>query len=94
MRPLKFALPTLALIADVVRSMLKTRVTLGNICFVLLNLIKRFIFVMFKLLHPPNVHTVNIHIFSLVHQLRLLLALTFAAFHARLVGVLIYIFSG
>ena len=45
------ALSTLALIADIVRSMLKTRVTLANIPLVLLNLIKSFIFVMFKLLH-------------------------------------------
>ena len=47
-RPLKFVLSTLALVADVVRSMLKTRVALGNISLALLNLIKRFIFVMFK----------------------------------------------
>ena len=93
MRPLKFALSTLALIADVIRSMLKTRLTLGNICLVLLNLVKRFIFVMFKLLHPHNIYTVNIDIFSLVRQLPLL-ALTFAAFHTRLVGVLICIFNG
>ena len=50
--PLKFALSTLAMIADVVRSMLKTLVTLGDISLVLLNLIKRFIFVVFKLLPP------------------------------------------
>ena len=51
-RPLKFTLSTLALIADAVRSMLKTLVTLGNIYLVLSNLIKRFIFVLFKLLPP------------------------------------------
>ena len=49
-----------------------------NICRVLLNLTKRLIFAMFKdSLLPPNVHAVNSHIFSLVHKLRLLLALTF-----------------
>ena len=58
--------------------MLKTRVTLGNISRVLLNLFKRLIFVLFKsasshLMFPLH----NIHIFSLVHQLRLLLTLTF-----------------
>ena len=30
-----------------------------------------------RLLSPPNVHAVSTHIFSLVHQLRLLLAFTF-----------------
>ena len=50
----KFALSSLALIAAVVKSMLKTRVTLGNISLVLLNLIKRFIFVMFKFLAPMS----------------------------------------
>ena len=102
----------------VVRRMLKTRLTLGNISSVFLNLIKRLIFVTlrekcpnteFFLSHirteygeygkirtrkdsvfghfsgsvilkdssPPTVHAVNIHIFSLVHQLRLPLALFF-----------------
>ena len=84
----------------VVRRMLKTRVTLGNISSVLLNLIKRLIFVtlrekckirtrkdsvfghfsrsvILKDSSPPNVHAVNIHIFSLIHQLRLPLALFF-----------------
>ena len=70
-RFLNFSLSTLALVADAVRDMLKTRVTLGNISLVLVNLIKRFIFAMF------NVHAVNIHIFSLVYQLWLRLALTF-----------------
>ena len=52
MQLLKFALPTLAPIVDVVRGMLETQVTQGNIYLVLLNLVKRFIFVMFKLLPP------------------------------------------
>ena len=56
--------------------MLKTRVTRENIPRILLNLIKRLIFLMYKDSSPPNVHTVNIHIFLLVYQLRLLLALT------------------
>ena len=60
---------TLALVAAVVRGMLKTRVTMGNIPRVLLNLTKR-------LLLPPNVHAVN-SLFSLVHQLWLFLALSF-----------------
>ena len=42
----------MALMADVVKSMLETQVTLGNISLVLLNLIKIFIFVMFNLLTP------------------------------------------
>ena len=55
--------------------MLKTRITLENISRILLNLIKILIFLMYKDSSPPNVHTVNIHIFLLVYQLRLLLAL-------------------
>ena len=61
------------MVAAVVKGMLKTRVKLGNISRILLNLVERLI----KLLYPPNVHVVNIYILSLVHQLRLLLALTF-----------------
>ena len=57
-RFLIFSLSTLALVAVVVRSMLKTRVTLGNISLDLVNLIKKFKFVM------SNVHAVNIHVFS------------------------------
>ena len=45
---LEFTLSTLELVAAVVRKMLKTRVTLGNISRVLLNLTKRLIFAMFK----------------------------------------------
>ena len=48
-RSLKFDLYTLALVAAVVRRMLKTQVTLGNISGVLLNLIKSLIFVMFNI---------------------------------------------
>ena len=47
-RPLKFTLSTLALVANIDRNMLKTRISLGNISLALLNLIKRFIFVMFN----------------------------------------------
>ena len=50
--PLKCAPSTLTMITDVVRSMLKTWATLRDIFLVLLNLIKRFIFVVFKLLPP------------------------------------------
>ena len=58
--------------------MLKTWVTLGNISRVLLNLTKGLIGAnVQRLFLPPNVQVVNSHIFSLVHQLRLLLALTF-----------------
>ena len=74
---LEFTLSTLALLAADVRRMLKTQVTLGNISRVLLNLYKRYICNVQRLLLPPNVPVVNIHIFSLVHQLRLLLTLTF-----------------
>ena len=49
-RSLEFTYSTLAVVAVVVRRMLKTRVTLGNISHVLLNLIKRLIFVMFNVL--------------------------------------------
>ena len=37
-------------------------VTLENICLVLLHLIKRLIFVMYKSSFPLNVHAVNIYI--------------------------------
>ena len=45
---LEFTLSSLALVAAVVRRMLKIRVTLGNVSRVLLNLTKRLIFLMFK----------------------------------------------
>ena len=45
----EFAFYALALLAAAARRMLKTRVTLGNIPRVLLNLIKSLIFVMFSL---------------------------------------------
>ena len=64
------------MVAAVVRRILKTRVTLGNIYCVLLNLFERLIFAMFKDSYPPNVQAVNIHILSSVHQLRLLLVVT------------------
>ena len=47
-RSLECTLSTLALPAAVVRQILKTRVTLGNISRVLLNLTKRLIFAMFR----------------------------------------------
>ena len=48
MHPLKFALSTVARVATVFMRMLKTRATLENISLVLLNLIKKLIFVIFK----------------------------------------------
>ena len=57
--------------------MLKTRVVLRNVSRVLSNLIKRLIFAIQRLLLLSNIHAVKIHIFSLVHQLRLLHTLTF-----------------
>ena len=42
-RPLEFTFSTLAPVAAVVRKMPETRVTLGNISRVLLNLCKRFL---------------------------------------------------
>ena len=48
MRSVKFDLYTLVLVAVVVRRILKTRVTLGSVSRVLLNLIKSLIFAMFK----------------------------------------------
>ena len=62
------------MIADVVRRMLKNWVTLGDISLVLLNLIKK-IHIYSVHTPSPNVHAVNIHIFSLFHQLQLLLTL-------------------
>ena len=44
----------LGLVANIDRNMLKTRVTLENISLALLNLIKRFIFVMFKVFFPQR----------------------------------------
>ena len=76
---LEFTLSTLALVAAAVGRMLKTQVTLGNISRVLLNLFKRYICNVQSLLLPPNVPIVNIRISSLVHQVRLLLTLTFAS---------------
>ena len=64
MRRFKFALSTLSLIADVVRSILTTRVALGTIALVLLNQIKRFIFVMFKLLPQMFTQLIFIFLFS------------------------------
>ena len=66
--------------------MLKTRVTMGIIYRVLLN-----IFNVQRLLLPPNAPAVNIRIFSLVHQLRLLLTLTFFPYLICLVRVTMYI---
>ena len=62
--------------------MLKTPVTLVNISRVLLNLIVTLLNLInnrnFQILPLPlNVHAVNIYIFPLVHQLRLLLTLAF-----------------
>ena len=71
MRRLKFALSALAVVADVDSSMPKTRVILENIFLVLLNLIKRSIFVIIKDF-SPNIHANKIHFFSLVHLLRML----------------------
>ena len=45
---LKLTFYTIALVATVVRRMLKTRVALGNISRVLLNLFKSLILVVFK----------------------------------------------
>ena len=58
--------------------MLKTRVALGNISRVLLNLIKRLMFVMFKdTSHAMFMQLTFIFSFYLVHQLRMLYALNF-----------------
>ena len=53
-RCLEFARSTLELVAAVVRRMFKTRVPLGNTSRVLLNLIKRLIFVIFKTTPPSQ----------------------------------------
>ena len=81
-RSLEFTLFTLALVAAVVRRMLKTRVTLGNVFRVLLNLTRILLDLINicsvqGLLLLLNFHAVNINILSLVHQLQLLLTLTF-----------------
>ena len=62
---LEFALFTLALVADVVRRMLKTWVALGNFSRVLLNLIKRLIYVKFKDFSSLPMFTQLAFIFSL-----------------------------
>ena len=77
-RSLEFTLSTLALVAANVWRMFKTQVTLGNISRVLLNLTCILLNLINncnvqRLLLPLNVRAVNIHIFSFVHQLRLLL---------------------
>ena len=81
-RSVEFALSSLALAAAYVRRMLKTRGALGNVFCVLLNLIKRLIFIMFKdsSSRPMLMHVNYIHFFSIVHQLRLLHVLTFVPF--------------
>ena len=76
-RSLEFILSTLALVAAVFRKMLKTWVTLGNISLVLSNLTKIYIYIynicnVQRPLPLVNVHAVNIHIFSLVPQLRII----------------------
>ena len=58
--------------------MLKTLVAMGNISRDLLNLIKILILVMFKD-SSPSQFLRSYHIFFLVHQLRLLLTLTFVS---------------
>ena len=63
-RSLEFTLSTLALVAAVVRRILKTRVALGNISRVLLNLTKRLISAMFKDSSPLPVFTQLTVIFS------------------------------
>ena len=65
------------MVAAVIRKMVKTRVTLGIFSRVLLNLTKRLICNVQRVLLHVNVHEVNNQIFSLVYQLRLLLTLTF-----------------
>ena len=57
------------MVARVVRGMLKNRVTLRNITCVLLNLIKRLLFVMFKDSSPSQ---------YLYSPIKILLALTLA----------------
>ena len=71
--------------------MLKTRVTLRDISRVLLNLIN--ICHVLRLLLPPNVYAVNIYIFSLVHQLRLLPTLTFVPLPHLFGSVMILTFN-
>ena len=53
-RSLELTLSKLALVAAVVGRMLKTRVALGNISRVLLNLFKKSIFVIFVMTPPPS----------------------------------------
>ena len=70
------------MVAVVVRRTPKNRVTLGNISRILLNLTPILLNLINicnvrRLLLPLNFYSVNIHIFTLVHQLRLLLTLTF-----------------
>ena len=64
-RFLEFTLSTFALVAAVVRSILKSQVTQENVSRVLLNLIKRLIFVMFEDCSSPLMFTQLTLIFSL-----------------------------
>ena len=65
MRSFEFILSTLAVMAAIDRKMLKTRETLGNISRVLLNLIKKLTFEMFKDSHPLQMFTQLTLIFCL-----------------------------
>ena len=64
-RSLEFTFSTPALVAAVVRKMLKAQVKLGNIFRVLISLTKRLIFVMFKELYFLSLFTELTFIFSL-----------------------------
>ena len=66
---LEFAISTCSMVAGVVRRMLEIRVTLRNITCVLLNLIKKLLFVMLKDSSPSQ---------CLCSLIKILLALTFA----------------
>ena len=65
MRSFEFTLSTLVVMAAIERKMLKTRVTLGNISRVLLNLIKKLTFEMFKDSHTLQMFTQLTLIFCL-----------------------------
>ena len=67
---LEFAISTCSMVAGVVRRMLEIRVTLRNITCVLLNLIKKLLFVMLRDSSPSSQ--------CLYSLIKILLALTFA----------------
>ena len=86
-RSLELTLTALPLVAAVVRKVLKTRVLLGNISRVLLNIINVIIFVMFKYSSSLSIFTQLRFLFSISSQITAASHLNFCTF-ALWVGLL------